>query len=350
MPFHLDLSLMIMSNDEFVLVNIHVLHHLIAPNPILTLCTASIFLAWGRSAVQISRHSFETVRNSVLHYCQPKALKETRDFTICASVLYSHPSKLVMNSVIYGPVPSWRLGRSLGVDLLSTQGKTCNFNCVYCQLGKTANPVRERRVFIQTAELTQELKSVRGVAADYVTFSGMGEPTLASNLGQAIELARDILHLPVAVLTNSSLMSREDVCDDLARADVVVAKIDAHNHDLFKQVNRPVTGLLFRDVLRGIELFRSGFKGKLCLQIMFIESNKDFAREIAKVASSLSPDEIQLNTPLRPCAVKPLTRSQMDSIQKHFNNCGNVISAYQTARPKVTPLDSNETSRRRPKL
>lgn len=129
-----------------------------------------------------------------------------------------------MNSVIYGPVPSWRLGRSLGVDLLSTQGKTCNFNCVYCQLGKTANLVRERRVFIQTAELTQELKSVRGIAADYVTFSGMGEPTLASNLGQSMELARNILHLPVAVLTNSSLMSREDVCADLARADVVVQK------------------------------------------------------------------------------------------------------------------------------
>jgi wyosine [tRNA(Phe)-imidazoG37] synthetase (radical SAM superfamily) len=83
---------------------------------------------------------------------------------------------------------------------------------------------------------------------------------------------------------------------------------------------------------------------------MFIEANKDFAREIAKVASSLSPDEIQLNTPLRPCAVKPLTRSQMDSIQKHFNNLGNVISAYHTPRPEVTPLDSNETSRRRPKL
>lgn len=255
-----------------------------------------------------------------------------------------------MNSVIYGPVPSWRLGRSLGVDFLSTQGKTCNFNCVYCQQGKTANPVRERSVLIHTAELTGELKSVRGVAADYVTFSGMGESTLAGNLGQAMELARAILHLPVAVLTNSSLMSREDVCADLAEADVVVAKIDAHNHELFKQVNRPVTGLLFRDVLKGIEVFRSIFKGKLCLQIMFIEMNKDFATEIAKMAKPLLPHEIQLNTPLRPCAVKPLTRSQMSSIKGDFDKLGGVITVYQASRPEVTPLRLNETLRRRPNL
>lgn len=238
----------------------------------------------------------------------------------------------------------------MGVDLLSTQGKTCSFNCVYCQLGNTANPVRERREFVPMAELTKQLKSAKGVAADYVTFSGMGESTLASNLGQAIELAKSILHLPVAVLTNSSLMCREDVCADLAKADVVVAKIDAHTHKLFKQVNRPATGLLFRHVLKGIELFRSRFKGKLCLQVMFIEMNKDFATEMAKVAKSLLPHEIQPNTPLRLCAVKPLTRSQMSSIKGKFDKLGNVITVYQASRPEVTPLNLNETLRRRPEL
>ena len=238
----------------------------------------------------------------------------------------------------------------MGIDLLSTHGKTCNFDCVYCQLGRTAHPFAGRSEFVPIAELTRELENARDVAADYLTFSGMGEPTLASNLGQAIESARSILHLPVAVLTNSSLMSREDVCDDLAKADVVVAKADAHNQETFDQVNRPLTGLLLSDVIKGIGLFRSRFKGKLCLQIMFIEANRDFAREIAEVASSLLPDEVQLNTPLRPCAVKPLNPSQMDSIRREFENLGNVISVYQAHRPEVTPLNPSETSRRRPGL
>ncbi len=255
-----------------------------------------------------------------------------------------------MHSFIYGPVPSWRLGRSLGVDLLSTQGKTCNFDCVYCQLGSTANPLAERREFVPIAELTRELESAKGVAADFVTFSGMGEPTLASNLGQAIESARSILHLPVAVLTNSSLTSVEEVRDDLAKADVVVAKMDAHNQEAFDQVNRPTIDLLFSDILDGLEVLRARFKGKLCLQIMFIEMNRNSATDISKVAKRLLPDEIQLNTPLRPCAVKPLSPSQMSSVKTEFAELGNVITVYQASRPAVSPLNSHNTLRRRPNL
>jgi wyosine [tRNA(Phe)-imidazoG37] synthetase (radical SAM superfamily) len=236
----------------------------------------------------------------------------------------------------------------LGVDLLSTQGKTCNFDCVYCQLGRTANPVAERSEFVPIAELTRELETVKGVAADFVTFSGMGEPTLASNLGQAIESARAILHLPVAVLTNSSLTSMEEVRDDLAKADVVVAKMDAHNQETFDQVNRPTIDLLFSGILEGLEVFRARFKGKLCLQIMFIGKNKNSATDIGKVAKSLLPHEIQLNTPLRPCAVKPLSPSQMSSVRTRFGDPGNVITVYEASRPAVSPLDSHNTLRRRP--
>ena len=121
-----------------------------------------------------------------------------------------------MSSIIYGPVPSWRLGRSLGIDLLSTKGKTCSFDCIYCQLGKTVHSLTERRQFVSLDELAAELEGVKDIPADYATFSGVGEPTLASNLGEAIELARSVLRLPVAVLTNSSLMTREDVCNELA--------------------------------------------------------------------------------------------------------------------------------------
>ena len=254
-----------------------------------------------------------------------------------------------MSSIIYGPVPSWRLGRSLGIDLLPPGGKTCSFNCVYCQLGRTINLTRERGEFVSLAQLAKELNVIASEAkqsllADYVTFSGMGEPTLASNI------AKSILPIPIAVLTNSSLMSREDVRRDLVKADVVVVKLDAHKQELFTRLNRPVAGLLLSEIIEGIKLFRRKFKGRLCLQIMFIELNKDSVKEIAEVARSLSPDEVQLDTPLRPCAVKPLSPSQMASIKDEFNGLSNVVTVYEASRPEVTPLNLSETLRRRPKL
>ena len=208
----------------------------------------------------------------------------------------------------------------------------------------------ERKEFVSVARLAEELERVKGIAADYVTFSGTGEPTLASNLGEAIDVARSILHLPVAVLTNSSLMSCEEVRDALLKADVVVAKLDAHNQGLFRRVNNPVSGLMLDDVVGGIKLFRGKFVGKLCIQIMFVGENKDFAMEIARVARSLLPDEVQLNTPLRPCAAKPLSPSQMASIRGRFSDIGKVVTVYEASRPEVEPLDLAETLRRRPKL
>jgi wyosine [tRNA(Phe)-imidazoG37] synthetase (radical SAM superfamily) len=231
---------------------------------------------------------------------------------------------------------------------LPPDGKTCSFDCIYCQLGRTTNPATERREFVSLARLSQELNGIRDIAADYATFSGMGEPTLASNLGQAIELAKSILPLPVAVLTNSSLMTRQDVRDDLAKADVVVAKLDAHTHGLFTRISRPAAGLLFGDIIEGIRVFRREFKGKLCLQIMFTEANRSFAKQIARVASSLSPDEVQLNTPLRPCAVRPLTPQQMASVRAEFDSLDNVATVYEASRPQVTPLNLDQTLRRRP--
>ncbi len=255
-----------------------------------------------------------------------------------------------MSSIIYGPVSSWRLGRSLGVDLLCARDKICSFDCAYCQLGRTTSFTVKRREFVSIGRLAEELKGVQGIAADYVTFSGTGEPTLASNLGHAIDVAKSTLHLPVAVLTNSSLISREDVHGDLAKADVVVAKLDAHNQELFRKVNRPMAGLMLGDIIEGIKFFRSKFMGKLCLQIMFVRANKNFAAEIAQTAISLSPDEVQLNTPLRPCAVKPLPPSQMAAIKDKFGDFNNVVTVYEASRPEVEPLNLRETLRRRPKL
>lgn len=254
-----------------------------------------------------------------------------------------------MKSIIYGPVPSWRLGRSLGVDLVSTEGKTCSFDCIYCQLGRTIYPLVERREFVTVAQLAKELDAVRDIAADYVTFSGMAEPTLASNLGKAISIVKSILPLPVAVLTNSSLMPKEDVCNDLARADVVVAKIDAANEQMFQQINNPVVSYSFNQILYSIERFSKRFKGKLALQMMFIAENKDYAKQMADIARRLSPDEVQLNTPLRPCPVQPLSSESMSIIEKEFTGL-EVVNVYKALKPEVVPLNLEETLRRRPKL
>ena len=244
-----------------------------------------------------------------------------------------------MRSILYGPVSSWRLGRSLGVDLVSTKGKTCSFDCIYCQLGRTVHPLVRRREFEPMSHLAQELETVRNIVVDYVTFSGVAEPTLASNLGQAIELVKSVLGLPVAVLTNSSLMLREDVRRELGQADVVVAKLDAPNEELFRQINRPKIKSTLDDIIQAIRLFREGYRGKLALQMMFVEANRGCAPEMARIAEELSPDEVQINTPLRPCAVKPLTSEEITVIRREFAGLRGVVTVYEALRPEVSPLN-----------
>ena len=255
-----------------------------------------------------------------------------------------------MSSLVYGPVSSWRLGRSLGVDIVSTKGKTCSFDCLYCQLGRTVHPLVRRREFEPLSHLAQELEAVRNIKVDYVTFSGVAEPTLASNLGQAIKMVKSILNLPAAVLTNSSLMPREDVRHELGQADVVVAKVDASNEELFRRINRPRVKSTLDEILQAIGLFREEYRGKLALQMMFVKENKGYAPKMARIVEKLSPDEVQINTPLRPCAVKPLTPEEISAIRQEFAGLKGVVTVYEALRPAVTPLNLKETLRRRPKL
>ena len=253
-----------------------------------------------------------------------------------------------MMSVVYGPVSSWRLGASLGIDLISTPAKTCSFDCVYCQLGKTVQPLTERREFVALSRVASDLQYLEKVKADHATFAGVGEPTLASNLGQAIDIVRSALGLPVAVLTNSCLMYRDDVRDELARADVVVAKLDAPNQALFLEVNRPFAGLRLDQILEGLKRFRRQFRGKFCLQMMFVKDNKDSAAEMAGLAAELSPDEIQINTPLRPCAVEPLPPADIAAIRREFDGMAGVVTVYEASQRGVKPKDLMETRQRRP--
>jgi len=254
--------------------------------------------------------------------------------------------------VIYGPVPSWRLGRSLGIDLLPGRGKTCTFDCLYCQLGWTTCFAVERQVFVETEQLRPELDVLLLTAADidYLTFSGTGEPTLAANLGEAIDLVRSwptLQGVPVAVLTNATLLSRPDVCHDLARANLVVAKLDAPDEALFRAINRPVVNVGWFQVVKGIHAFRQEFDGRLALQMMFIDANRRWVDEMATLARCLNPDEVQLNTPLRTSPTPPLSREAMAEIEQAFAGLP-VVSVYSAQPPKVRVLDRPEMRRRRP--
>jgi len=253
---------------------------------------------------------------------------------------------------IYGPVPSWRLGRSLGIDLLPGRGKVCSFDCVYCQLGRTTRLTAERQVFVDMERLHADLDTLPLKAADvdYITFSGTGEPTLAANLGEAIELVRGsprLQNVPLAVLTNATLLSRPDVRRDLVHADLVVAKLDAPDEEHFRAINRPIEGVTWSLLVEGIRAFRGEFHGGLALQMMFVPANRERAAEMAALAWSLNPDEVQLNTPLRPSPTPPLARADMAKVEEVFAGLP-VVNVYGAKPPEVSLLDEAETRRRRP--
>ncbi len=250
---------------------------------------------------------------------------------------------------IYGPVPSWRLGRSLGIDPVLNDGKVCTFDCTYCQLGRTKVFTDERNLFVAAPEIIDELNSLPRLEIDYITFSGTGEPTLAENLGDMIRAIREIRTEKIAILTNSSLMHRKDVQKDMSLADFVVAKLDAPLQKVFESVNRPIKTTKIENIIQAIKDFRSSYMGKLALQIMFTEQNKNYAPEIAKVAKEISPDEVQINTPLRPCKAKPLPKEELDKIKKCFKDL-NAISVYEAEIKKVEPVSEENTLKRRGKF
>jgi wyosine [tRNA(Phe)-imidazoG37] synthetase (radical SAM superfamily) len=250
---------------------------------------------------------------------------------------------------IYGPVPSWRLGSSLGIDPLSKKEKVCTFDCVYCQIGKTKSLTDERKAYVKVSDIMDELEGLPPLEIDYITFSGRGEPTLAENLGQMIRAIKKARSEKIAVITNSSLMHREDVQKDLFSADFVVAKLDAPAQDTFESVNHPIRTCKMHGIINAIKDFKRCYLGKMALQIMFIEENKKYANEIAQIAEEIKPDEIQLNTPLRPCRVKPLPKKELDKIKQLFKGL-NVKSPYEASKKDVKSLSDEGTLIRRGKI
>ncbi len=163
---------------------------------------------------------------------------------------------------IYGPVYSFRLGNSLGIDLLSQGDKICSFDCIYCQQGKTRERTTKRKLYVPAEEVLAELELLPEAEFDYITFSGRGEPSLALNLGRLIKAIKRVRPEPVAVITNSSLLADEGVRNELISADFVIAKLDAPSQELFRVMNRPAPGISFAGVLQGIKEFKKKYRGK----------------------------------------------------------------------------------------
>lgn len=255
---------------------------------------------------------------------------------------------------IYGPVASWRLGSSLGIDLLSQEEKICDFNCIYCQLGPTLCYTVTRQTYVPVTEILQEIKTLPAVHIDYITFAGSGEPTLASNLGQAIKAVKALSKTPVAVLTNSSLLHLGQVRKELLPADYVSVKLDAGSPDSLQAINDPAKAVQFVNLLSGIIKFSRQYQGWLALQIMFIEQNKNDVKKMVNLIKQINPDEVQINTPLRVCAVKPLSKENVRKIRNTIAvACKkvNIVSVYDKKEaPDIYSISDAETLKRRGKV
>lgn len=216
-------------------------------------------------------------------------------------------------SSVYGPVQSWRYGRSLGVDPIGPVS-TCSFDCVYCQLGEIEHKSRDRQVFIPTSQILRDLAAFQPWDVDVITLSGSGEPTLALNLGEILTLTKSLTGKPVGVLTNGTLLDRADVREELAISDQIAVKLDAVTEDGLRRVNRPVAGINLTTQWQGLKTLRQNYSGQLALQTMLLAPWSEVAQQeyIAQI-KDLAPDEIQLNTPTRP---RPLTH-QLDARGNH---------------------------------
>ena len=206
---------------------------------------------------------------------------------------------------VYGPVPSRRLGQSLGIDTIPL--KTCNWNCVYCQLGRTEPLVNQRDDYFPPDEILTEIREVldshKPGEIDWVTFVGSGEPTLHASIGWLIRKVKEQSDLPVAVITNGSLLYLPEVRLELLAADAVLPSLDAGTAVLYRKINRPHPEVTYKRLLEGLIAFRSEFAGKLWIEVMLVKGlndTEDALRDIASELRLIDPDEVHINLPTRP--------------------------------------------------
>ena len=243
---------------------------------------------------------------------------------------------------VFGPVSSRRLGRSLGIDPVPL--KTCNFSCVYCQLGRTRRPVCDREEWIDTDLVASEIRDAmtrHGPRdADWVTFVGSGETTLHSGLGRLLETVRSQTDLPVAVITNGSLLYRSDVRKDLLLADAVLPSLDAGTEDAYRRINRPHPSFPFKQHVEGLIEFRRVFDGRLWLEVMLMNGVNDTTSALTAVAAAIEriePDEVHLTLPTRPPAEAWVEPPDREGLERALLILGSVARLVEPQEMAVTP-------------
>jgi len=236
---------------------------------------------------------------------------------------------------VFGPVPSRRLGFSLGVDIIP--GKYCCFDCIYCQIGKTTNHEIERKSFFDPYKIVSEVieKVNTSDHIDYITFSGSGEPTLNSDLGLIIDEIKRSVDIPISVITSGALLSQEDVRKDLSGVDVVLPSLDAVSEDIFRYINRPHLMIEIQSIISGLELLRRDYRGRIWLEIMLVKDindDKEELRKIKEVIGSIRADKVQLNTVTRPPSEEitgRLTREELEEVCEFFGDTCEIISTFE---------------------
>ncbi len=243
---------------------------------------------------------------------------------------------------IFGPVPSRRLGLSLGIDLLA--GKSCNLNCVYCELGKSFKLVSERTLFVKTADVIAEIKEFfnKGGNTDYVTISGSGEPTLALNLGEVIAEIRKITNKKIAVITNGVLLYDKKVRKDLMGADMVLPSLDAVTKETFIRINRPHKSITAEKVIKGLKEFAAEYKGEIWLEIMVVKGFNDNEKEMLEIKKVIDGipqiKKIQLNTVVRSRAeeaAEPVDSAKLETLRALLGPKAEVIGSYKGGQLKT---------------
>ena len=258
---------------------------------------------------------------------------------------------------LFGPVPSRRFGRSLGIDL--TPFKTCSFDCIFCQLGRTTRLTTERAEWVDTRSVRREIDRwlASGGVADYVTLSGSGEPTLHNGFGAIIRHVREQTDIPVALLSNGTLFSHPAVREAALQASVVKLSLSGGDQETFQRINRPHPDIHLDAMVEGYRAFRKAFRGRLVLEVFLvrgINEQPEAVEKIASLAATVEADEIHLNTAVRPSAeayALPLTRAEMEVLAPVFRPTATVIAEFSADRS--SGVAANETTllamlRRRP--
>jgi len=228
-----------------------------------------------------------------------------------------------MYKYLFGPVPSRRLGMSLGVDLVPK--KVCSLDCVYCEVGETTKLTLDRKEYIKFDKVKEELTNyfANNPDPDYITFSGSGEPTLNIRIGEILQfIKQNKPGIPVAVLTNGTLFYDKNVRDAIKDADVILPSLDAATEDVFKKINRPPENLTIDKYIQGLITLRSEFKGKIWLEIFILPGYNDSDNELIELKKAIlkiNPDSVQLNTLDRPGTVTNLRSATKEELQRVIN-------------------------------